>query len=558
MRRIATIILCCLLLATSVSAAGITTYKSETIAASDGSCEVTLTVTVRLDGPVSELSFPVPDNARNITVNGSGTRSARGDNVRNVDLTKFVSGAGTYTLVMRYSLPDAVTEDNQENLTFTLPLLSGFAYPVEEMSFTVTLPGVVERKPTFTSTYYQEAADTVMDVVIADNVISGNFRVRLQDHESLTMTLPVSEDIFPQSVAKKWSMDTIDLLMIAVAFLAIIYWLISMRFKLPRKHRRATAPEGMNAGEVACRVTGQGVDLTMMVVSWAQMGYLLIQPDDNGRVLLHKRMEMGNERSDFENRYFRSLFGKRKTVDATGYHYARLWDKASKIVLGAQNTYLRSSGNPSVYRVLVAVIGILAGFSLATGFVRDTGWQIVLAIFLGIFTAVASWLIQVGAMRAYGRDKLPLLIALGCAVLWFGISLLAGEWNTAVFVIPAQFLGGLMAAYGGRRTEMGKQDMADLLALRHHLKTVSTGEVKQLLTINPDYYYTLAPYAMALGVDRAFARQMGKTKLAGCTYLTTGMDGHMTAREWNQLLRDTVDSMDAMHKRLPIDKLLGK
>ena len=558
MRRILIAILCCLLLATSVSAAGITNYKSETVAASDGSCEVTLTVTLQLDGPVSELTFPLPENARNITVNGSGTRSTKSDNVRNVDLKKFVSGAGTYTMVIRYSLPDAVTEDEAENLIFTLPLLSGFAYPVEEMSFTVTLPGAPERKPTFTSTYYQEAADTVMDISVAENVITGSFRVRLQDHESLVMTLPVTEDIFPQSVAKKWSMDTLDLVMIAVAFLAMVYYFISMRFQLPRRQRRATPPEGMNAGEVGCRMTGQGVDLTMMVVSWAQMGYLLIQPDDNGRVLLHKRMDMGNERSEFENRYFRALFGSRRTVDATGYHYARLWDKASKIVLGAKDTYLRASGNPKVFRVLVAIIGILAGFSLATAFVSDTGWQIVLAIFLGIFTAVASWIIQSGAMRAYSADKLPFIIALGGAVVWFGISLLAGEWNTAIFVIPAQFLGGLMAAYGGRRTETGKQDMADLLALRRYLKKVSAEELRRLLSLNPDYYYALAPYAYALGVDRAFARQMGKNKLMGCTYLTTGMDGHMTAREWNQLLRDTVDSMDAMHKRLPIDKLLGK
>ncbi len=558
MRRILIAILCCVMLATSVSAAGITSLKSENVAASDGSCDVTLTVALQMDGPVSQLVFPVPGNARNVTVNGSATRSSRSGDVRNVDITKFVAGAGSYTMVIRYSLPDAVTEDESENLIFTLPLLSGFAYPVEAMDFIVTLPATAERKPTFTSTYYQEAADTVMDVSVTDNVIVGSFRVRLQDHESLTMILPVTENIFPQSVAKKWSMDTIDLVMIAVALLAIVYYLVSMRFRLPRKVRRATPPEGISAGEVGCHLTGQGVDLTLMVVSWAQMGYLLIQPDDNGRVLLHKRMDMGNERNEFENRYFRSLFGRRKTVDATGYHYARLWDKASKTVLGAKNTYRRGSGNPNVFRALVAIIGILAGFSLATGFVRDTGWQIVLAIFLGIFTAVASWLIQTGAMHAFHRDKLRLLIGIGCGVLWFGLSLLADEWNTAIFVIPAQFLGGLMAAYGGRRTETGKQDMADLLGLRHHLKSMGSEDARQLIAINPDYYYTLAPYALALGVDRAFARQMGKSRLTECTYLTTGMDGHLTAREWNQLLRDTVDAMDLMHKRLPIDRLLGK
>jgi hypothetical protein len=36
------------------------------------------------------------------------------------------------------------------------------------------------------------------------------------------------------------------------------------------------------------------------------------------------------------------------------------------------------------------------------------------------------------------------------------------------------------------------------------------------------------------------------------------MDGHMTAREFDQLLRDTVNTMDVLQKRLPIDRLLGK
>ena len=62
----------------------------------------------------------------------------------------------------------------------------------------------------------------------------------------------------------------------------------------------------------------------MMVFTWAQLGYLLIQTDSGGKVLLHKRMDMGNERSLFENKIFALLFGSRQAVDATGYPYAKL------------------------------------------------------------------------------------------------------------------------------------------------------------------------------------------------------------------------------------------
>ena len=63
---------------------------------------------------------------------------------------------------------------------------------------------------------------------------------------------------------------------------------------------------------------------------------------------------------------------------------------------------------------------------------------------------------------------------------------------------------------------------------------------------------------MALGVDRAFAKNMGDTPLPQCPYLTTGMDGHMTAKEWNKLLRTTVRSLDSSQQRLALEKLLKR
>ena len=61
MRKIVIMILCCLLLAMTASAAGVVTSgQSHTVVSSDGSCDVTLTITLQFDAPVGELSFPLP------------------------------------------------------------------------------------------------------------------------------------------------------------------------------------------------------------------------------------------------------------------------------------------------------------------------------------------------------------------------------------------------------------------------------------------------------------------------------------------------------------------
>lgn len=559
MRRLLTVILCLALLALPVGAvSGISAADNQTVVDSDGTCRVTLSLTLYLEEAVADLRFPLPGHARDITVNGTAAKCQQNGDTRDVLLSDYLAGAGTCTLVLRYELPDAVTADAKGNLTLSLQLLSGFSLPVESLRFSITLPGEPEHTPTFTSTYLQETMDFAITHETQGAVISGTVDQRLRDHETLTMSLSVSEKLFPQSAAKRWSLSTADLIMIGCAALALIFWLAAMGCRMPRRIRRTTPPDGITAGEIGCRLTGRGVDLTMTVISWAQMGYLLIQLDENGRVLLHKRMDMGNERSEWEVRYFRSLFGKRNLADGTGYHYARLCRKAMSFVPGRSQTFRRSSGNPRVFRVLAAFVGLFGGVSLAAGFAEDTGWRTVLSLLLGILGFAAAWLMQSAGRSLFCRDKLPLLLGLGSAGVWLLLSIPAGAWHTALWVIPTQFLAGLAALFGGRRTESGQQTSAEILGLRRYLRAADKEELRRRMKANPHYFYDLAPCALALDADRAFARQLGGARLPECPYLTTGMDGHMTAGEWDRLLRDTVNAMDALRKRMPLDRLLGR
>ncbi len=559
MRRVFLLLLCCVMLTTAVSAAGtVSSLQSNTTVHSNGTCEVTMNVQLTLSEVPRDILFPLPAEAKNISLNGGLARTSVSGDVRNVDLGGIIRAAGTHSFVIRYDLPDAITNDAKLGLRLTIRLLAGFAYPVENMSFSVTLPGAPQRRPEFSSTYYQEAVDTLMDITTEGNTIHCSFLQGLKDHESLSMTLPVTEEMFPQPLMKRWSLSADDVLMYICAAVALIYWLICLRALPPKRLRRTREPVGLTAGEMGCCLTGQGTDFAMMVLSWAQMGYLLIQLDDNGRVLLHKRMEMGNERKDFEARYFHALFGRRKTVDGTGHHFARLSAKAARVIPNVRDYYLPGSGNPMIFRALLVGIGICGGVSLARSMVSDTAWQVILGLFFSALGALLSWQIHNAAASAHLRKKLPHLITLATSALWLLIGALCGEFGVAVFVIGTQWLGGLAVAYGGRRSEMGRQAMADILGLRRYFRSVPKEELQYILQANPDYYYHLAPYASAMGMDRAFARQMGNVKLSECNYLTTGMDGHLTAREWNRLLREVVQLLDDRKDKMALQKLLGK
>lgn len=558
MRRAVALILCLFLLAGAVSAdSAVSELQSTTTVSGDGSCRVLLTLTLTLDELPQELYFPLPRQAIDISINNGSARTRFFDGYRNVDLTRDIHSAGTHTIVLQYTIPDAI-DDSEDALKLRLDLISGFSLPVEALEFSLTLPGAVTGDPSFSSTYHPQTADSFMACTVSGSTVSGSVTGALKDHETLTVTLPVTVEMFPQPISKQWALGIEDILMIVLTAFALLYWLLTLRVSLPQKIRRTVAPAGLTAGEMGCCLTGSGVDFTLMVISWAQMGYILIHVDDSGRVMLHKRMEMGNERGEFEVTYFRRLFGKHRMVDGTGLRYADLCRQAATKNPNARSYFTRRSGNPYLLRLMLTAVGLLGGISMAFSFSSDTAWRIILSILLAIPAMAASWCIQSAGKGLFMRRNAGLWLAVFCAVVWILLGALAGEAAVAVLVVLLQAIGGIAAAVGGLRTELGRQTWDEILALRRYMKQISRGEVLQILRNNPEYYHQMAPYALALGVDRAFAKQFGSVRLPQCTYLTTGMDGHMTAREWSRFLRSTVAALDAQQNARPWEKLLRR
>lgn len=550
----------CLMLATSVMAvSSASDIKSYSTVASDGSCQVTLNLTLQLDGTEGKIRFPLPAEAKSITVNGSSAGSRRSGDVREVKLSGYTGGqAGSFSMSIHYILPSTVTAGEDGTLTLEVPLLSGFAYPIENMEFTITLPGEVTGRPSFSSGYHKSSIESDLSFSAEGATISGIMNTQLKDHETLTMTLAVPQEMFPQTAVFAASTTWMYTAMGICAGLALLYWVFTLRCLPPLPTRQATPPDGISAGEIGCVLTGQGADLTLMVLNWAQLGYLLIQLDDNGRVILHKRMDMGNERSAFENKCFRSLFGKKRLIDGTGYHYARLCRSVARSVPGGRNNFLPSSGNPKLFRVLAAGVGLFGGFAIAGALASSAALQVVLMILLGSLAGVSCWFIQAGCgtVQLHGREKaIPGAV---CCLVWLIMGAVSGQFPIALTVIGLELLCGFAAAYGGRRSEMGRQYMAQIMGLRSHLRRISPQELQRICQSNPDYYHQLAPYALALESDKAFAKRFGRMPVPKCSYLIASTPSQMSAMEWSRLLREAADALDERQKLLPFERFLGR
>ena len=75
----------------------------------DGDCLVNLTVTLHLDNSTGEMTFPLPVNATDITLNNSSAKTTRTADAIEVDISKFTDGlVGDFTIRFDYTIPKAV------------------------------------------------------------------------------------------------------------------------------------------------------------------------------------------------------------------------------------------------------------------------------------------------------------------------------------------------------------------------------------------------------------------------------------------------------------------
>lgn len=553
---------CCLIfallalfsLAVTCFATDLKDVKSSAILTSNGNCQISLTATITVDN-LDGLVFPIPADATRIYVNGSKRVSTKtsGNNLL-LDLSDVYSNPGTYPMTITYELNNCIQE-TENGLELRLPMLSGFAYPIENFEFSVTLPGENTAKPAFSSGYHQSNIEKYLNITAYEGAtISGTATTPLKDHETLEMILPVTETMFPQNRIAPPSLSFCIAAIWICLGLGLAYWLIFLRCLPPISMKSPTAPEGCTAGELGSVLCGIGTDLTMMVFSWAQMGYLTIDAISR-KVILYKQMDMGNERGDFERKCFNNLFRGRRSVDTSGVHYANLCRTLSVRRPSMSNYFHPKSGNPLFLRWIFAIaalfVGVGIGISMASGSVLQWLWGILFGV-LALISGMRMHRFCEGLFLRKRNYTYQSLVLIG---IWLLLSLLVGHFGLGMGMVFAQLLCSFLLYFGGRRTEDGRYSMNQVLGLRRYLRTIRKDELERISASQPDFFHTVVPMAMALGVERSFARRFGKTRLPVCPYITLNTDQELTANQWCDRMNDIVMQMEERNRTMVLERI---
>ena len=542
-------LVCALALATGALAADTTTItdmKTDCVVDAGGSCQITQTVTIDIAGTEQTLELPLAAGAKRISVAGYKYKKTTQDGYTVLVLSSNGGFSGSRTFTISYSISGLVSE--QDNIqTLTLPLLCPkWNWAISNYDFTISLPAAFEGYPAFSSGYYGDVMEDYMNFTVRDGLIGGTVGTALKDHESLTMTLVVGEGYFSGKYASWSSGWTETALVIVCSVLALLYWALTLRSGKLHTASRAVPPDAVSPCDLPYLLAGGTPDFNMLVCHWAALGYLTIEMDEKGHVLLHRQVIMGNERKRIEVKIFSALFARDDICDGASLTYKTTAQNAMRAIrrYWDRRIYDRASGNTRIMKGLCALsmgVASLATMSQILPSMPARGLVLFLCMIVGVCLSI---LISKFA-QAYYLGNIPVMIlSAACALVLLVMSRLSGGGLPMLLAVGMSILCGVLTLHGGRRTELGLQVIGQSLGFRKGLEKISERHISMLLGRDGQYFYKMLPYAQAMGMGADLAKRLGDTELEPCDWYVTRMPAARTAAEFYAQLRPALEMLD--------------
>ena len=210
--------------------------------------------------------------------------------------------------------------------------------------------------------------------------------------------------------------------------------------------------------------------------------------------------------------------------------------------------FLSNSGNPFILRLFSGVAGALVGVEIAGGLLTGGVARWILAAGLAVAGFYAGVEIpQILKNVCYKRYR-QAAICLGMFLGMLILGVLAGK-SSSIFLVMLLFATvAVTTLYGGRRSQLGQDVLAQVRGFRRFLLHVSDHHLVLTLRRDPQYFYKLLPYAQSVGLGKVFAEKFGQRELEPCEYFQVEGKPASTAIEFYDQFRQALEQMEQARK----------
>ncbi|MGN0481522.1 MAG: DUF2207 domain-containing protein [Lachnospiraceae bacterium] len=471
-------------------------------------------------------SHTVKQKVTNLSVNTNYSVEKSGEfyDIRIGNANKTVTGQVKYVISYDYNLGKDPLTDIDE---FYFNIIgSGWDTYIDNVKFTVTMPSDFESDNLgFTTGTYNSTENPDITYDKDGATISGHLNGELAPHNALTLRIELPEGYF--SFTPSMSRIFAIAVPLALLFIAFIMWFIWGRDERLPKTVEITPPEGLNSAELGTIYHGKAGDkeFVSILISLASKGYIQIHQSDSGNgiftdsdsfmiTILKDRM------SPEDNNRAESLFldglvraaGYRKSGSTYVVHSNQLnsFYKTKEQIFA----FLNSKENKkkffeprlSLKRFFIMALIIICYCTITAIPVLECSETPEVLLFALLFPGIA-----ICAFTVMMLTKNPAVMVFG--VFW---SACFGGIPWLVMVLPAaiEYDGGITYLIGAvcmalmglffklmpKRTHLGAQLYAKACSYRDYISLVEEDKIKMLADKEPEYFYSVLPYAYVLDV----------------------------------------------------------
>ena len=384
MRRALLVFVCILLFLVPVHGVGdqITSLNMEVTVDEYGRSQVKATAVVNFATAPTSFAFPLHSRAGSITASGSGEYKT--ENRNGVVYAVFTNSAGftgSQTFTCTYALPcgaTSVPDEETPTQEFVMNVIDGgWDYSIGDFSLKMTFAAPVEVQPSWNSAFHGDIIDNSLTISVKGKTLTVKSVQSIIDHETLEMTLTFPDQTFTIVHEAGKTLTVNQILFLVLVLAALIYWFLFLRGHWLSPQRQNYPCSDATAGEIPCQLYGEPADIGGILAHWGNLGYLVIHRRRNGRIMLEKQMDMGNERPRVERRLFEGLFLSGTTCDARSLRFRRV---CQKYLPAFRKTWIRrmyrpKAGNPYLLKAIVLGAGLVASLSVFDLLLPSNGFR---------------------------------------------------------------------------------------------------------------------------------------------------------------------------------------
>ena len=525
-RIFALVLVCLLFLSLPVSAAAgahVDVMEVSLEVDQNGTAQADVSLKVTADDPLNSLSIGLGPNVSGVDLDGYSAKVRRVDGQTMVTISGENGLPSSMDLHMRYTIRNTVVSSGDIQ-HFSVRLLGGIKEAeIDKLTVRVEMPAAFEGIPEFASGYYADGIDNYLDIAVSEaGILTAVSTASLLAGETMDLKIDMAPDYFTLYNVAGRTLLVDQIAMILLALFAAIYWWQALRSPVYAISPQSRPPMGVEPGVAGMLINGQEPDLALMVMDWAAKGYLRVVRMRGRKVMLVRRISMGNERHTYEQEVFARLFARKPEVYCGSKAWLAAKAKAEEAARAYWDSrlYEKKPGRPRVLRVTAVLFCGFAALYYADQVLPSMYLRI---LFLAIVTlAGLVW----GAALQYAlkrlpqrRRKRPVICLLLCVLIMVIAWNITGHGAVLLLALLVSVLCAAALFFGPKRKQSGAALQAELLGWRKYLGKLTSKDAQLLLESDPQYYYEALLFAEALGVGRRFSRSFDGIRLDECAFM---------------------------------------